>query len=420
MSICFAHGKTADRRMEMKSRRGSSAIFLVFILCGIFGVVFAFLAMARQIAQVAAVDSAMALGGRSVLSEYDPCLKEHYGLFAFRGQQEDINAKMKRYVHATLSSHSWLGEVKITSDTSEYALSNIDSFEEEILEYVRYALAENLLKDKVDAAGGGEGQLLDTKESGRCIGNKGVAETLPSGGVVGSGDLFDRLRYFRDGSSALKKSSAGFLVNRYIMEYFKNAQQQELAHDTFFKYEVEYILCGHLDDDENRKDVRRRLKLVRNGVALLYLYTDQKKMSQLTTAAETLTPGPAAVVTQLALAEAWALAEAENDMRLLEHGYKVPLEKTDATWAVELENIVKKKPEKFIPMDSERGFTYQGYLQMLLFLESRDRKYGRMMDLMQINIQGLWDSTFLMREHNTGFHVEGTVGGKKYRYDNEY
>lgn len=403
------------------NKKGSSAVFLVFILCGVMGAAFAFIVMTQQIVQRSAADSTMSLAGRSVLSEYDRNLKEYYGLFAFRGQQCDINAKMSKYVNATLSAHRWLGTAKISSDTSEYSLSNLDSFEEEILEYAKYAEAEKLISSDESVSGGGEGKELDLSESGRSVGNKGVSENLPSGGISGSGNVFSELRSFRGDAGGIFKSGVkSCLVNRYIMEYFRNAQDQELDHDTFFKYEVEYIIAGNLDDDKNRKEVRRNLKLARNAVNLIYLLTDPEKMAELQTAAETITPGPAAAATHLALAESWALAEAENDVKLLEHGRKVPLEKTSESWACGLENIIKNRPGKYIDMDSKTGLTYQGYLKLLLFFEKKDRKYGRMMDLMQINIQGLWDQTFMVREHNTGFRATGRIGGRKYTYENEY
>jgi hypothetical protein len=57
---------------------------------------------------------------------------------------------------------------------------------------------------------------------------------------------------------------------------------------------------------------------------------------------------------------------------------------------------------------------------MFLFVEKRALKLGRMMDLMQINIQGRYDRTFLIREHNMGFWVKAEADGREYVYDQKY
>ena len=57
--------------------------------------------------------------------------------------------------------------------------------------------------------------------------------------------------------------------------------------------------------------------------------------------AEVLTPGPPAVLTQAVIAGIWSAAEAENDMKRLEDGKKVPLVKTKQQWALNLENAVQ-------------------------------------------------------------------------------
>ncbi|MGI6721951.1 MAG: DUF5702 domain-containing protein [Anaerovoracaceae bacterium] len=403
------------------NKKGSSLVFLVIILAGMISVTLAFISVSQKVASISYGDSLMNTSARSVLSEYDRGLKEDYGLFAFRGQQEDINQQMAGYINYTLDVNRGIALTEISADTSEYSLANIDCFEREVLEFTRYAIARGFINEAVSPSGGGEGRTVDTEESDRCLRNQSVISSLPSGAVSGDGNLLKTVKnMLGNAGDVMKKGAGNYLMNRYIMKKFKDGQDQDLDRETFFKYEVEYILEGELDDNENRRDFRRQLVLLRNAVDFAFIYMDPVKRSELIAAAEALTPGPAGLATQLALGEAWALAEAENDVKLLEHGKKVPIYKTSETWAVDLKSIVKGGSVGYIDTRCETGFTYEGYLQIFLFFMDKTRKYSRMMDLMQINEQGTRDSTFLIREHNSGFRVHSRINGREYSYDQEY
>lgn len=86
--------------------------------------------------------------------------------------------------------------------------------------------------------------------------------------------------------------------------------------------------------------MRRLLKLLRNGLNLAYLYSCPEKREAALAAAQVLTPGPAAALTQALILESWALLEAENDLRILEAGEGVAIIKRDENWAVSLENVL--------------------------------------------------------------------------------
>ena len=57
---------------------------------------------------------------------------------------------------------------------------------------------------------------------------------------------------------------------------------------------------------------------------------------------------------------------------------------------------------------------------MFLFLEERALRMSRIMDLIQINIQGKYDRSFLIKEHNMGFWVKAEADGREYAYDHKY
>ncbi|MGL4483955.1 MAG: DUF5702 domain-containing protein, partial [Anaerovoracaceae bacterium] len=199
-----------------------------------------------------------------------------------------------------------------------------------------------------------------------------------------------------------------------------NNLQYEGKH--FFDYEVEYIIKGKYSDELNRSLVRTDLILFRNAANLLFIYTNPQ-MLEIVTAAAAAT-GPAAPAIQILLSESWALAEAINDVKLLENNKKVPIYKTNETWALDLEtvakNLEKNKENPYVDNNADIGFTYQDYLQFFLFFEDREVKLHRIMDLIQINFQGKHDREFLIKEHNFGFDFKALVNKREYIYEEKY
>ncbi len=49
-----------------------------------------------------------------------------------------------------------------------------------------------------------------------------------------------------------------------------------------------------------------------------------------------------------------------------------------------------------------------------------ETKFLRMMDLMQINIQGKYDSSFLISTTTLGFNYSIKINGRRYAYDEKY
>jgi len=385
---------------------------------------FAFIHAGHRSASIGYSDSLLNLAGRSVLSEYSRGLKDEYGIFAFRGREKTIQDKISWYAGYTLDEKNKPKLEKLSADTSRGCLMNIDVFEREILDYVKYATARDIIIGKADPSGGGEGRPVAAGEDGakeRTLRNTDTIKALPSTSLGKNGSLVDRVRDgLSDTGKVFEEGSKNFLVNRYIMSMFRNAQDQSMKKNTFFKYEAEYILEGAHADADNRKHFRRDVILVRNAANLIFILTDPEKMAAVAAAAQAAAPGPLGIVAQLAVAEAWALAESENDMRLLEHGKKVPVYKTEAAWATDLKAVIDGKAQGYIDTHSNTGLTYQGYLQVFLFFEDRATKLTRMMDLIQINMQGTHDGTFLIREHNSGFDFKAVIDGVTYRYEERY
>jgi len=418
----FSGERGRGRGMFVADSKGSASIFLLMISAVMVILVFAYIAATASITAAGYADSLLNLAGRSVLSEYDRDLKDEYGLFSFRGDGEEIGDKVSYYVNYTLKNKNHLKMEELQIDITEASLANTDIFEEAVTEYADYATARNICREILDddgETGGEEGSPEDGRDG--VLRNETVIDSLPSKELGKSSDLIRRVT---EGLSSWKEvfesGSDKFLVDQYIFQQFKNAQNGEVKRKTFFRNEAEYILMGDLSDKKNKKKFRDSVVLLRNAANYLFIFADPVMHGELAAAAALITPGPEALLTQLLLAEAWALAEAENDMRILEHGKKVPVYKTRTAWAVDLESIVKGTDVGYIDTGSETGLNYQGYLRIFLFFQDRAVKLTRMMDLIQINMQGNYDREFLIKDNNCGFDFEAVINGRKYHYKEKY
>ena len=222
---------------------------------------------------------------------------------------------------------------------------------------------------------------------------------------------------------------------RYIFTYFRHAQTDaETAAalgETFFQNEVEYLLSGKPDDERAKTYVRRMLKIVRNGLNLAYLYSCPAKREAAMAAAQAITPGPAAALTQALILESWALLEAENDLRILEAGERVPFIKQDDNWAISLENVLALDfsgddanegngggEEAGAPADPLQS--YEAYLKIFVAALPQETRVLRMMDLMQINLKYLYNESFLLADYYTGLHYTLRINGKAYEFTETY
>lgn len=431
-----------------KKKKGSSSVFLVMVLGTMITLALAFVSAALRVGAIGYIDGVMNLSARSVLSEFDTHLKDDYGLFAFRGHKQEIISKMTDYLSYTLDHNKYMDLESVDANTAGYSLADIEIFEDELIEYTKYAIARGIIGDLTAAGGTGQagdfssghgswaqgGQYvngasgshhysygsIDTEKEGRTLRNHKIIDQLPSGAHPGSGSITDKIKEVLEGTdNILLKGTDSYAVVQYIMHTFKNAQQGN-ERDTFFNNEAEYIIEGEMSDLKNRKELRKDIITVRNAVNFLFIWGNDKMRNEVMAAGELLGADIGTLPMALLISEGWALAEAENDMRLLEHGRKVPVYKTTDVWAIDIQSIIDNKESGYIDTDPGSGLNYQGYLQMFLFLEERALRMSRIMDLIQINIQGKYDRSFLIKEHNMGFWVKAEADGREYAYDHKY
>ena len=94
------------------------------------------------------------------------------------------------------------------------------------------------------------------------------------------------------------------------------------------------------------------------------------------------------------------------DVKILMNDGTVSFVKNEKEWKTKLEDIVSKSITKKTP-DNDAGLNYNEYLQLLLFLENKEKKIFRTMDIMELNmtVQGYPH----IRMYRYLYGIKGTV-----------
>jgi hypothetical protein len=166
------------------------------------------------------------------------------------------------------------------------------------------------------------------------------------------------------------------------------------------------------------------IKAIRFVLNNISIFTDPAKMDKVSemAAPAALAAGIGEAVAAAIIIEAWVAAETTNDVKLLKAGKNVALYKTHNTWALyNIEEIYEGvfSGEMVEPADHS-GQDYKDYLRILLFFMDRETKLLRMMDLIQINMKGTYDSAFSLREYYTGYRFTVNVKGDRFEYTQRY
>lgn len=172
-------------------------------------------------------------------------------------------------------------------------------------------------------------------------------------------------------------------------------------------YELEYIIAGKDNDRSNLTETVEQMVGVRNIVTLAYLITDKAKMTELSAIATSATtaiglPFLEPVIKGI-LTEAWALAEAVNDIKIIMAGKRIALIKNNKNWNTGLKNLLSTKIKG---SDKKSSINYQQFCYLLMMKESMNTMAFRMLDLIQINIRKNYNQSFDVNHCFTGFHVE--------------
>lgn len=408
------------RITNLRSKCGSSSVFLSVVLASLLTIALVLVYGAKEMSEKAITNGLVSLAGDSVISEYDRRLQEEYGLFLLKGTDEELSHKLYRYLSYSIDDKKKVNQNSVNVTSARYCAVNTAVIREQIIDHMKIKEAQEMLSEINEKDN--EEKLSSSSMPERTLRHGPTIAALPSSLVPkrSLSALAESLaNKAMEADKAFKAGTESFLINRYVCSHF-NSSVKEVNSNHFFKNEVEYLLGGELSDKKNEKRVEMALTAMRFPINMTYLYADAEKQAALASAAQIMTPGAAAVATQAALASTWAYAEADNDVELLKMGYKVPMVKDEATWAIELDTAIEGVFGGTVVPDKEKGYTYGEYLQILLFFQDENIKLARILDLIQINMRSMHDDEFLISDYAAGISVRVKINGKMYSYEKEY
>ena len=389
-------------------KKGVTAVFLTIIAGAVLSCVIVFIQLAASAASVSYCGNLFNLAGRSVLSEFDLELKSRYGIIAFCGDNSRIVRELRHYVKYTVTDDRYIRVGEVTADLKDYCLMDCEIFEEQIIDSINY---KNLLEAEKNSG--------PVETGSRTLRNSKTINALPSDGRTDTPSVYalvSNIKNLGSISQLWQTGSREYLTTVYIFSVFKSGMSKPDSEGSFFTNEIEYIIEGKKSDAANRSAVKADILKLRMLLNSIYIYSNPKMMREALMLAETITPGPEAVITQAALIAAWAEMEAGLDVRTLDEGGKVPVFKDASSWKTDINGKTVSGSKSY----EDRGYDYDGYLKILLTALKKEVRLTRMMDLIQINLQGTYSEDFYIKDCYRGFKFEAKVNGKKIKYDQKY
>lgn len=398
----------------VRNKRGMVSVFVMIFSVSIISLAMLFIGGTRAKAISSSVESLGHLWAKSILGEYTDKLYERYGIFAYKAKSPaEVDDKLNQISEITFKGKRYIDCEGCNSSLYRYSLAELDNFQKQVN---KAAVADKQKKFK-------DIELDVYNPSDRTISNDAIVAGLPSKGRLSSFSLsnfINKIKEIDDIKDVLKGGKDELLQMKYMKNHFQSAVSQSEYDDSFFKYELEYILAGKASDEGNLKSTRNRIIAIREAMNIAYINQNPQMRDLALTIAELISSPAAAPATQQALIAAWAYAESVNDYRLLVHGKKVPLMKDDDSWAVNLKSIITNPNPEYIDKNNEKGNTYNEYLQAMIFLTNKDNRLLRMMDLIEINMKYCYYGNFSISSHYTGIDYSMDVNGRTHNFSAEY
>ncbi len=437
------------------SRRGSSTIFFAMIFVAFAICISSAILISRQITLSSKCEIFGRLWARAILSEYDRNLLNDYGIMAYFGNEVEIRNIIDNYLDYSIDGKLDARLSYSESSLTGLELSNIDNFRKAMKQGFTSGISiviSDAAREKRNQEGittAEDGSIDSEGKLERAIGNQIVIDTLPSNGRGGSSaideivDIAKKLKSSDEIRGALTNAGADVA---FLYMYFDNQLSRSCKpKDSWFSNEWEYVIEGELNDEGNRKATKHKLFLIRNALNLISLYQDSAKVEAITAIAELITPGPAGILTQAVIAEAWAALEAEADVDDLYENKRVPVIKSSDQWKYGLGRVMDSKDVKDA-LDEDAisnmegsgkeieeitnsikvtellssGLNYDEYLLLMILSMNEDIRILRIMDLVQINMKYRYYRDFNLMEYFTGVRFSFKVNGKVHSFEDAY
>lgn len=421
-------------RRRLSNNKGYGMVLIVSIIgCLSLACITVFVATVRT-SNLSIANSVYREAGRSILSEYDKKLLKDYGLFVFKGDEKKIEDKIKNYARPSFQEGKEaflrINPKQEVVRLDGYSILDHKLFKEQIL--ANEKSIKQLLSKFIDKEKNGSNKNDRKETEGRVLRNENVINELPSGAIKSDMNLFEKMGQSISSKIEAIKNIKNFfsdsldnsIVDSYMFSHFNSAVYKIETEERFFNNELEYILNGDMSDKKNYDDVFSRIKWIRVALNTIHLQTNSEKRSLIKglAAAGAIVGPEGEVLAEAAITVAWAMAEANNDVKLLKEGKNVAFIKNKTQFAITdpVKALEGAFDDKTVYPQSTSGQKYFDYLRILLIFEDESEKISRMMDLIQINMKNNYNENFLLREHFVGFNLNVSVDGQKIEYEQKY
>lgn len=190
--------------------------------------------------------------------------------------------------------------------------------------------------------------------------------------------------------TVLNKAFSKLVIIDYINEIFNCYISVNGVNNSYFeKSEIEYILNGKYNNEENIKATKRKLIALRTVFNLEYILKNSEMMnfiSEITLGFSSIHPMLTPVI-KIVLISTIAVTEANVDYYKLVDSIKVPLIKDRESWNLGVSSLKEIIEGNFNleNLDSEKGLSYENYLSILMFINKKETTTKRIGDIIQLN-----------------------------------
>lgn len=240
---------------------------------------------------------------------------------------------------------------------------------------------------------------------------------LPEGSEVSKGALSGNSlpsASMQEGEGSKLNLLERIIFEEYSSRFLTNFCSEE---EKDYKYEMEYLIAGKKQDEDNLKTVITDIVAIREGMNLIHILSDPQKREEANALAGVITgvtgTAPLTGVVAFFIMGVWALGEAIVDVRMLLEGKKVAFVKSKETWNLTLSNLLElgKKGKADGGKGGDKGLDYTGYLKLLLFLGQQQVQTYRLMDIIQWNLSKKQED-FLLEDCIYQAEIKGKIKTK--------
>ncbi|NLL72780.1 MAG: hypothetical protein GX237_04565 [Clostridiales bacterium] len=235
------------------------------------------------------------------------------------------------------------------------------------------------------------------------------------GGLFSS---FDDLSLSSLLSDTANRMIEGILIQEYIDEHFYRFplenEDPKANKPSVLTYEKEYLLCGKTSDKENLEAVIMRILLLRTVLNFTTILTDKGKLKEAKVIASALvgfTGLPILVsITRTILLITLAFVSSLVDICALLKGKELPIlkKKIDLDFIDILQVSRGKIQKEASSYKDSRGFSYDDYVTLFLYVRRKEDLTYAMMDLAQVNINLRYGTKFNFNNCLFGYEAEAS------------